>query len=78
MATKIYLCGNIFEGLVYLFILSEPLDLITNDTLTVLELWTEIKDYWADIAIRVVEIRKLKSSREIEGSTPFHLQFFKN
>ena len=38
---------------------------ITNDTLTVLELWTEIRDYWADVSIRVVEIRKLKSSREI-------------
>jgi hypothetical protein len=39
--------------------------LLTDDTLTVLELWTGIQDYWNDVTIRLLEIRKLKNNRGI-------------
>ncbi|GGB20041.1 hypothetical protein [Puia dinghuensis] len=39
--------------------------LLTDDTCTVLELWTQIKDYWSDVTIRLLEIRKLKTSHGI-------------
>jgi hypothetical protein len=39
--------------------------LLTDHTLAILELWTGIQDYWNDVTIRLLEIRKLKNNRGI-------------
>lgn len=35
--------------------------LLTDNTVTTLELWTHIKDHWNDVAVRLLEIKKLRS-----------------
>lgn len=39
--------------------------LLTHDTVTTLELWTGIRDYWSDTTIRLLEIRKGKTGHLI-------------
>jgi len=39
--------------------------LLTDDTVTTLELWVTIKDYWNDVTVRLLEIRKAKSGYRI-------------
>jgi hypothetical protein len=53
--------------------------LLTDDMVTTLELWTGIRDYWSDVTVRLVEIRKEKTGRRIsctlrlEEPTRLHL-----
>lgn len=35
--------------------------LLTDNTVSCLELWTHLKDYWNDVTVRVLEIRKTKA-----------------
>lgn len=35
--------------------------LLTDDGVTCLEVWTQIKDYWNDVTVRLLEIRKAKA-----------------
>jgi hypothetical protein len=39
--------------------------LVTDDSLTTLELWTHIQDYENDVTVRVLQIRKGKTGRRI-------------
>jgi hypothetical protein len=39
--------------------------LLTDDTVSTLELWTQIRDYWSDTTIRLLEIRKGKTGHRI-------------
>jgi hypothetical protein len=39
--------------------------LVTDDRISTLELWTHIQDYWSDVTVRVLEIKKGKTGRRI-------------
>ena len=39
--------------------------LLTDDTVTMLELWVGIKDHWNDVTVRLLEIRKWKAGYHV-------------
>ena len=39
--------------------------LLTDNTLSTLELWTHIQDHWNDVTVRLLEVRKRKTGRHI-------------